>query len=260
MRHFIVATILILFFTLGGCASNKNLDGEVGNAEAIYLEGKQALDDGYFETAIEQFELLEARYPFGQYAQQAQLDLSYAYYKSDNPESAIASANRYIKTFPRHPNVDYAYYIRGLANFSQSSDFFSRLLNEDTAKRDPRAAHESFRHLSELVERFPESQYTPDARQRMIFLKNYLARHDIHVAHYYMRRGAYIAVIKRCQNILATYPQTTATPDALALMVDAYQVLGLEQQAADTSSVLKLNYPDYKKPQRRHFYNWWQRQ
>ncbi len=260
MRHLILVTILMLLFIMGGCAANKKHGDEVGNAEELYLEGKQALDDGYFETAIEQFELLEARYPFGQYAQQAQLDLAYSYYKSDNPESAIAAADRYIKTFPRHPNVDYAYYIRGLANFNQSSDFFSRLLNEDTAKRDPRSAHESFRHLTELVERFPDSRYAPDARQRMIFLKNYLARHEIHVAHYYMRRGAYIAVIKRGQNVLETYPLTTATPDALALMVDAYRLLGLEQQVAETNSVLKLNYPNYQRPQRRHFYNWWQRQ
>ncbi|HFD91776.1 MAG TPA: outer membrane protein assembly factor BamD [Gammaproteobacteria bacterium] len=260
MNRRTLLTLILVLLTLVGCATGKKHDDETASAASLYEKGKEALESGYFETAIEQFELLEARYPFGEYAQQAQLDLAYAYYKFDNPESAIAVADRYIKTYPRHPNVDYAYYIRGLANFDQASDFFSRLLDEDVAKRDPGAAQESFRHFAELLERFPDSRYAPDARQRMIFLKNYLARHEIHVAHFYMRRGAYIAVIKRCQNVLETYPRTTSIPDALALMVDAYKILGLEPLAAEADSVLKINYPDYQRPRRRHFFNWWQKQ
>lgn len=260
MGRLILLILLLALMLAGGCATGKKHDDETGSAADLYAKGKKALDDGYFETAIEQFELLEARYPFGEYARQAQLDLAYAYYKFDNPESSIAVADRYIKTYPRSPSVDYAYYIRGLANFDQASDFFSRLLNEDVAKRDPRAAQESFRHFAELVDRFPASRYAADARQRMIFLKNHLARHEIHVAHYYLRRGAYIAVIKRCQNVLETYPRTTSVPDALALMEDTYKLLGLDQLAVEAASVLKLNYPAYQRPRRRHFFNWWQKQ
>ena len=238
--------IMLLASTLllGACASKDKPLDELSSAARLYEEGKEALRGGYYEIAIEKFEQLETRYPFGEYAQQAQLDMAYAYYKSDNPASAVAAAERFIKTYPRHPHVDYAYYIRGLANFTVRGDFFDRLLKEDPARRDPHPARESFRYFAELVDRFPDSPYTRDAMLRMLYLRNYLARHELHVARFYMRRGAYVAALNRSRQVLETYYQTPAVPGALALMIEAYDKLGLEQLAVQTRRVLELNYPD----------------
>lgn len=229
---------------LGGCATKDKVLDELGTAARLYAEGKEALKNGYYDIAIEKFEQLETRYPFGEYAQQAQLEMAYAYYKSDNPVSAVAAAERFIKTYPRHPHVDYAYYLRGLANFAVGADFFDRFLKEDPARRDPRPARESFRHFAELVERFPDSPYAEDAMLRMLYLRNHLARHELHVARFYLRRGAYVAALNRSKHVLETYYQTPAVPDALVLMAEAYDKLGLERLAADTRRVLRLNYPD----------------
>lgn len=235
--------IAILLALGGGCATQDKALGELSSAARLYAEGRKALDEGYYEIAIEKFEQLETRYPFGEYAQQAQLDMAYAYYKSDNPASAVAAADRFIKTYPRHPHVDYAYYLRGLANFAVGGDFFDRLLKEDPAKRDPRPAREAFRYFAELVTRFPDSPYAADARARMLYLRNFLARHELHVARFYMRRGAYVAALNRGRTVLETYYQTPAVPEALALMSEAYDALGLAQLAAETRRVLELNYP-----------------
>ncbi|MFQ5487408.1 MAG: outer membrane protein assembly factor BamD [Gammaproteobacteria bacterium] len=239
--------LLLLSALLGGCATRDKTQDELSSAALLYQEGKEALQSGYYETAIEKFEQLETRYPFGEYAQQAQLDMAYAYYKSDNPASAVAAAERFLRTYPRHPHADYAYYIRGLANFAVGGDAIDKLLGEDPARRDPRPARDAFRYFAELVERYPDSPYTVDALQRMIYLRNYLARHELHVARFYMQRGAYVAALNRTRNVLETYAQTTATPEALRLMVDAYDKLGLKQLAAETRQVLELNYPERQK-------------
>jgi outer membrane protein assembly factor BamD len=233
--------VAVLVAVLSACASLK--EDEASSADVLYKSGKEALDSGYYENAIKDYEKLQASFPFGDYAQQAQLDIAYAYYKNNEPESAIAAADQFIKTYPRHEHVDYAYYLRGLANFAQSSDYFDKPLHIDAARRDPRSAQESFQYFSELVERFPASRYASDARQRMIFLKNYLARHELYVADYYMRRGAYIAAANRARFILENYPRTPSIPDALELLVRAYTALGLEDLAADARRVLELNTP-----------------
>ncbi len=236
--------LLLLSTLLGGCATRDKTQEDLSSAAILYQEGKVALEGGYYETAIEKFEQLEARYPFGEYAQQAQLDMAYAYYKSDNPASAVAAAERFLRTYPRHPHADYAYYIRGLANFDVGRDSIDKLLQEDPARRDPRPARDAFRYFAELVERYPDSPYAVDAMQRMIYLRNFLARHELHVARFYMLRGAYVAALNRAKNVLETYYQTTATPQALGLMIEAYDKLGLKQLAAETRQVLELNYPD----------------
>ena len=250
MSHTPLVLILLAALLLGACATTKNTGEVIGSAKSLYLAGKKDLDAGYYDSAIEQFESLEARYPFGKYAQQAQLDMAYAYYKSDQPESAIAAADRFIKTFPRHPHVDYAYYLRGLADFDLTSSLYSRMLHDDPARRDPRSARESFRYFATLLEQFPDSLYAQDARLRMIFLRNYLARHEIHVARFYMRRGAYVAVLNRSKNVLITYYQTPSVPEALWLMIRAYRKLGLKAQATETQQVLKLNYPHFQAPRK----------
>lgn len=238
---FIIALGIVL---ATGCATQKPATAPVSDAERLYRQGKEALDAGYYETAIEHFDTLSARYPFGIYAQQAQLDIAYAYYKSEKPESAIAAADHFIKTYPRHPNVDYAYYLRGLANFGQTRSLLDDLTKSDPARRDPRSARESYQYFAELVERFPDSPYTADALQRMVHLRNYLARHEMYVAGYYMKRGAYVAAVNRAKYVIENYPRTPSIPGALRLMVEAYTRLGLEDLASDARRVLELNYPE----------------
>jgi outer membrane protein assembly factor BamD len=236
MRKLLIPCLLAAL--LGGCATTEEA---ANDPDRIYALGKEALRDGYYETAIKHFEDLAARYPFGDNAPQAQLDLAYAYYKFDQPDQAISTADLFIKTYPRHADADYAYYLRGLANFGQTSGFLDDLSRVDPAQRDPRAALESFQHFAELIKRFPDSRYAPDAAQRMVHLKNYLAKHEMFVADYYMKRGAYIAAANRAKHVIETYPQTTAVPHALAVMAEAYERLGLADLAADARRVLELN-------------------
>lgn len=242
MRSVLVLCILVIM--LGGCSAFREKESGEPGPKQLFDQGKTALDDNDYELAIENFEKLESRYPFRIYAQQAKLDIAYAYYKFGEPESAIATADRFIKTYPRHPNVDYAYYIRGLASFTPEKGFFDRLFNLDPTTRDPRSAEKSYQYFSELIEKFPDSKYAADAVQRMIHLENYLARHELGVANYYMKRGAFVAAVNRAQYIIENYPRSTSVPGALVIMEDAYQRLGLEELSNDTARVLQLNQPD----------------
>lgn len=236
-------TLLLVLATLllAACASQRALEEAQHDPAKLYQLGREALDAGHYETAIRHFEDLSARFPFGEYAQQAQLDTAYAYYRFNEPDSAIATAEQFIKTYPRHPDIDYAYYLRGLANFGQTNNFLDNLLDEDPAKRDPRSALDSFRFFSELVRRFPDSRYAADAAQRMIHLKNYLARHELYVADHYMRRGAYVAAASRARYVIENYSRTSSAPAALEIMAQAYERLGLEELAADARRVLAAN-------------------
>jgi outer membrane protein assembly factor BamD len=240
-------TLFTLVFVLlaGGCSL---LPGRVDEtkdwtADRFYSEAKEALDDGDYETAIKYFESLEARYPFGRYAQQAQMEIIYAYYKYDEPASAVAAADRFIKLQPRHPNVDYAYYMKGLANYNQGKGLIDRYLPTDASQRDPGAARQSFQDFDVLVRRFPESKYANDARQRMVFLRNNLAAYELHVAEYYLRRGAYVAAANRAKYVVEHYQGAPVMPEALAMMVKSYRHMGMDQLANDALRILKENYP-----------------
>ncbi|ORU91669.1 MAG: competence protein ComL [Cycloclasticus sp. symbiont of Bathymodiolus heckerae] len=214
------------------------------SAADFYKEAKTAMDEESYEKAITLYEGLESRYPFGRYAQQAQIDLAFAYYKNDEPESAIATANRFIRIHPRHENIDYVYYLKGLINFNRGIGFLERYLPTDKSQRDPGAAVESLDDFATLIRRFPNSQYITDSKQRIVALKSNLALHDLNVAKYYMKRKAYIAVINRTKHIIEKYQRTTAVPRALLLMVDAYQKIGMNDLAADAQRVYDLNYPN----------------
>jgi outer membrane protein assembly factor BamD len=242
-----LGAIFIALTLVSGCAywgkeEDKTRDW---SAQRLYQEAKLNMDNGDYETAIDFYQKLESRFPFGTSAQQAQLDIAYAYYKFDEPASAIAAADRFIKLHPRHPNVDYAYYLKGLVHFTQGKSFFDRFFPRDMSLRDPGAATEAFEAFSELVRRFPNSKYAKDASQRMVYLKNMLAQHEIHVANYYMRRGAYVAAANRARYVVENFQRTPAVPEALAVMAKAYTVMGLDQLAADSVRVLRLNYPNY---------------
>jgi outer membrane protein assembly factor BamD len=231
----------MLIALMAGCASDKALEEAQHDPEKLYQLGKKALDSGYYETAIKHYQDLSTRFPFGDYAQQGQLEMAYAQYMFNQPEQAIATADQFIKTYPRHPNVDYAYYVRGLANFDQTRGALDDWLGIDPAQRDPRSALDSFRYFAELVKRFPDSRYAEDARQRMVFLKNYLARHEIYVADYYMRRGAYVAAANRAQYVIENFARTESVPAALRILAEAYERLGLNEPAADTRKVIEAN-------------------
>lgn len=240
----IVLLITLLASLMSGCTSMFEKEEEKTrnwSASQFYSKASGALAEGDYETAIRYYEMLEARYPFGKYAMQAQLDVAYAYYRDSEPDSAIAAADRFIRIHPRNPNVDYAYYLKGLANFNRSIDFMTRFLPTDLSQRDSGAALESFNDFAELVRRFPDSQYAADSRKRLIYLRNLIARQEVHVARYYMKRGAYLAAANRCKEVVEKYPRTPAVEEALELMVEAYNKLELQDLAADAQRVLAYN-------------------
>ena len=215
------------------------------SASKIYSEAKGAMNEADYENAIKYYEMLESRYPFGRYAEQGQIEIAYVYYKYDEPESAIGAADRFIKLHPNHPHVDYAYYLKGLINFNRDVGFLSRLLRQDMETRDPSAAKAAFQDFSALVQKFPNSRYARDARQRMLYLRDSLSKYEISVARYYMKRGAYVAAANRCKYLIENYEQTTPVPEALELMATAYDKLNLPLLAADARRVLTTSYPEY---------------
>lgn len=210
----------------------------------MYREAKTALNDQNHESAVKKFESLQSRYPYGRYAQQAQLEIAYAYYKQNEAESAIAAADHFIKQYPNNPHVDYAYYLKGLANFHGEIGLFG--LQGDPTERDPKAAQDSFAAFKDLVARFPGSKYVPDARLRMQYLINALAKYEVHVASYYQRRGAYIAAVNRAKEVLTMYPNSPSTREALQIMVNSYAAMGMEKLRDDAQRVLDKNFPGNK--------------
>jgi outer membrane protein assembly factor BamD len=213
-------------------------------AEKFRTEAKAAVDAGSYEKAIKLYEALESRYPFGEDSAQTQLDIAYAYFKNNDPDSAIAAADRFIKMNPRSPGVDYAYYLKGLVNYNRGIGFIDRFLPTDTSQRDPGTARDALNNFEELIRRFPQSQYVPDARLRMIALKNNLAMYEVHVARYYMKRKAYVAAVDRATTVIEKYQRTPAVPYALLVLQEAYTKLGMQDLAQDTTRVYELNYPN----------------
>ncbi len=240
-RRFAAALVLIGLLTSCGWFSKTEDETQDWTASQFYSEAKAYLQDGSYEQAIKYYELLEARYPFGPYAMQAQLDVAYAYWKYEEPESAIAAADRFIKLHPRNPSVDYAYYLKGLVNFNRNLGFMDRFVPSDPSQRDPGSARESFKDFGELVRRFPDSKYAKDARQRMVYLRNNLAQYEVNVAKYYVKRGAYVAAANRCGYVIENYPRTPAVKEALEVMFDAYDRLGAKDLAHDALRVLAYN-------------------
>jgi outer membrane protein assembly factor BamD len=216
------------------------------SAERLYREGKSELTGGGYKKAIDYYQKLQARYPYGKYAQQAQLELTYALYKDQEPVLALAEADRFVKLYPDNSNVDYAYYLKGLINFNEDLGIFGGISNQDMSERDPKAAVESFEAFRDLVTRFPDSRYTPDAYARMKYLVNALAFNEVHVADYYLRRKAYIAAVNRAQFVVNNYPKTPAVEASLAIMVRAYDAMGLTDLRDDTHRLLTLNFPNSK--------------
>jgi outer membrane protein assembly factor BamD len=225
---------------LGGCAT-EGLDTSKWPPEKLYAEAQAAMKGGDYEEAIKYFETLEAQYPFGSYAEQAELDTAYAYYKFDEADSAISAADRFIKLHPRHQNVDYAYYLRGLASESKKGNPLDVILPQDSSLRDPSSERQAFDYFAELVKKFPDSRYARDAVKRMARLRNSLSLHEIHVARYYLDRGAYVAAVNRAKYVVENFSDTPAARTALGIMVSGYKGLKMDQLAQDAQRVLELN-------------------
>lgn len=243
-RAMAAALLVIAAAFAAGCGGHKNEKRQIP-ASAMYKSAKQALDSGQYKKASKRYEDLIAHYPFGRYTEQGQLELAYAYYKNEQPELALPTVKRFIKTYPTHPNVDYAYYLKGLIDFKRNRGILQDWLNVSPSDRDQHSAREAFNDFSELIEKFPDSRYAPDAHQRMLYLRNNLAYYELHVARHYYTHGAWVAAVNRCKYIVENYQQTPAAGDALVVMIRSYEQLGLKELAQDTQRVLEMNYPDH---------------
>jgi outer membrane protein assembly factor BamD len=237
---------LALVFTISACGLLPEKIDETKNwsASKLYAEARDEISTGNYETGIKHYERLESRYPFGTYAQQAQMEVAYAYYRQSDQAQALAAVERFIRLHPNHPNVDYMYYLRGLINFNDKLGMFDFISRQDATERDPKATREAFESFKQLVERFPDSVYSPDARLRMKYLVNAIAQHEVHVANYYFRRGAYVAAVNRAQFAVKEYPMAPATEEALYVMTRSYDALGIPKLRDDSSRVLNENFPN----------------
>lgn len=254
--------LLVFAISLSACASWHNREDPLESMPVaqMYNQAHQSLIDGNYRNAERILKRLVARFPFGPYSEQAQLDLAYAQYKDNKPDDAYSGVNRFIKTYPAQKHIDYAYYLRGLINFDRSHGFSARLFGYDRSRRDPGYEQQAFEDFGQLVQRYPSSRYTPDATQRMVFLRNQLARHELHIAMYYLRRQAYVGAAERAKYIIGHYQTSPETGDALAIMAKSYKELGRDKLATDAVTVLKTNYPHHpylSDPQDwPHFHSW----
>ena len=237
--------VLIVIITMSGCASLNEDPTLNWSASQLYGEAKAALDAGNYEQAVEYYELLEARFPFGRFAQQAQIEIPYAYYRAGEPEAALAAVDRFMELNPRHPNLDYAYYLRGLINFNRDQGFLTRIFPMDPAEMDPKPLQQSFQDFGRLVNEFPDSRYAEDSRLRMVFIRNALAAHELRVAEFYMEREAWVAASQRARHVIERYQGADVMPQALAILYLSYRALDLGDHAENTMAVLELNFPEY---------------
>lgn len=214
------------------------------SADRLYNEARDNLRQGNFTRAAKLYEALESRYPYGRYAQQAALETAYANYRTADKATAVAACERFIRTYPNHPNVDYAYYLKGLSSFRDDQGLLGYLYDLDPSEREPKALRDAFDTFKELVTKFPTSKYAEDAEARMRYLNNALALHEVKVGRYYYNRGAYIAAVSRAQLAITEHPRTPANEDALDLLVKSYDKLGLTQLRDDTAKILRNSFPN----------------
>lgn len=238
LRAILIALLAGIF--LAGCSTTKEKTEHMREA-ALYQKVQDALITANFKDAVTYLNSMVSRFPFGTYADQARLDLIYAYYMQRDTDSTVDAADRFIRENPRHPNVDYAYYMKGLAYFEQNPNPIQELFNIDMTRRDPTNARKSFQAFQVLVQKFPQSKYAVDARQRMVYLRDRLAKYEWLVSQYYMKVGAYVAAVDRAQYIVDHYPGSTSTEKALRVIATAYQKMGLNDLARDAERVVQAN-------------------
>ncbi len=236
--------LVIALLAVGGCKKDKDvLDNRT--AQELYQDAKSYLDNRAWDRAARTYKQLQTRYPFGRYTEQSMLDLAYAYFKARQPEAALSSLDRFIRTYPTHPNVDYAFYLKGLVNYEENLGFLEKVMPSRVRDRDQTSARDAFIDFSELLRLYPDSHYVPDARQRMVFLRNNLAAYEIAVADFYLVRKAYVAAANRARYVVETYPGTPENSEALMIMHKSYTELSLIELADDAWELLALNYPEH---------------
>lgn len=254
LRRGVIALLAaFISLNLGGCESLGGLwpfgddeeQVEESSEQALYRSAQSSLRSGNHSSAIAKLEALETRFPFGSYAEQAQLELIFAHYMAYDQDAAIRAADRFIRLHPQHTNVDYAYYLRGLAQFESGRGYIDRIGTADVASRDMTSVEAAFADFNQLVVRYPDSSYAPDARQRMIYLRNLLAEAELAIADFYLRRGGFVAAANRARYVVENYPGAPGTPDALVILIEANHRLGLTESANDALRVLAANYPDH---------------
>ncbi|MGJ8515023.1 outer membrane protein assembly factor BamD [Carnimonas bestiolae] len=245
MRAYQLSALALVAAVLVGCGGNTKPVADLPEQQ-LYQQAQQSLNNGRYSAAVTQLETLDSRYPFSQNAENVQLDLIYGYYQVNNWDSTIASAGRFIRLHPDNAQVDYAYYLRGLANWQAGRFGLEGLDLVSISTRDLGATNAAYKDFNELITRFPQSRYAPDARQRIIYLRNLTAQHELEVADFYLRKRDYVAAIERGRWVISHYPQTPANYDALASMVEGYMGLNMDDRARETLAVLIHNKPDYK--------------
>ena len=250
MKAKILLINLVLMTLLSGYSylesALKEADPTVGlSAAEIYAQGKEFLDVEDYPNSIKYFDILEARYPFGKYSTQAMLDLAYAAYQSNLKDEAIVNCDRFIRLYPNHPNVSYAYYLRALSNFDKDRNFITEIFAQDPSKYDVTKLRQSFDDFTIVVNKFPKSKYAKDSRNRLIYIKNMIAENELYIAKYYSKRSAHVAAIERVKYMLKNYSGTPSSEEGLLVMINSYNNLKMKDLAYDTSRVLKENYPEY---------------
>jgi outer membrane protein assembly factor BamD len=249
MKSFrLLAPVLLgAMVSVAGCSSSDNEEKAVlanMGAQQLYDRAKQSMEVGNFSAAAQTLSALDSRYPFGPLSHQVQLDLIYSYYKSGKNEETLATIDRFIRLNPNHSDVDYAYYMRGLTNMESDSNLFQELMNIDRTDRDPSKSRAAFEDFRRLIQQYPDSKYAADAKQRMVHIKDRLARYEIAIARFYMRRQAYVAAANRGRYVIEHFPNTTQVQQAREIMVSSYEQLGLDELRNNAMKTLKLNYPD----------------
>jgi outer membrane protein assembly factor BamD len=236
---------LLMILAFGGCSLLPDVVDETTNlnAEGLYKLAHDAMVEGNYTRAVKLFETLEARFPYGRYAQQAILELAYASYRSGETATAVAACDRFIRTFPNNQNVDYAYYLKGLVHFREDQGLLGYVYELDLSEREPKGMREAFAAFKDLVTKFPDSRYAQDSTERMVYLTNALARYEVNVARYYYNRGAYVAAINRAQAAIVGYPRTAASESALDVLAKSYDKVGLVQLRDDSLDVLRRTFP-----------------
>jgi outer membrane protein assembly factor BamD len=262
IARYSLAVILGVLLAACGLLPEQKDETAGWSVQKLYAEAKSSLNDRNYEQAIKYYEKLESRFPYGRYAQQAQIEIAYAYYKNGDTAQALAATERFIKLHPNHPNVDYAYYLKGLINFNDDMGYVGYISGQDMSERDSKAARDAFDAFKDLTVRYPDSKYAPDSIDRMNYLVNTLASYEIHVARYYLKRGAYVASVNRAQFALKTYPRAPANEEGLMIMVKAYDAMGATDLRDDAERVMKKNFPNslylQGKDPRKAKVPWWQ--
>jgi len=247
-RRALAAIAIFALALAAGCSSTKgDVDPTAGwSAERLYQQAREDMSGGRWSDARKNLEALEARYPFGIYAQQALIDQAYVNWKDEEPEQARAAIDRFMQQYPNHPGTDYMLYLKGMLTFTPPSAILSNITRQDPSERDPKGLRASYEAFNELIKRYPDSQYTPDARKRVAWLVNTIAENEVHVAEYYYRRGAYVAAANRAQTVITDFEGAPIVEKALYLMMLSYDKLGLDTLRDDAKRVLDQNFPNSK--------------